>query len=108
MSVFDDAKKDWLTVLSDLWTAYDKKLNPAQMKIYVRQLDFIPIGLLRKAVDRAILEKKFNTTPSPNEVISALNKELDDPYDLAVAVEDWSRESWKRCVVNFEPPTYGD
>lgn len=101
MNVYDEAKKDWLTVLSDLWTAYDKKLNPAQMKIYVRQLDFIPIGLLRKSIDRAILEKEFSTTPNPNEVIRALKKELDDPLDLAEAVENWSYESWEKCTVSF-------
>jgi len=48
------AKMEWLEVLSGMWEAIGKPLDEKRLQKYAKELNGIPLGLLEKAVNRAI------------------------------------------------------
>ena len=97
--VHQEALQDWLKILSRLWTAYGKPIDPEQMVIYRDMLGSLPLGLLEKAIDQAVRDHAYNSVPIVKEVWDAVRKELDNPFDIDQAIEQWRAASWQRCVV---------
>lgn len=93
--------EEWLTVLSRLWTAYDKPLDPDRLALYQRTLAIVPMGLLELAIDRVIREHVYNSVPTVAQVWAAVRKELGNPHDIDQAISAWCDARWRRCVVLF-------
>jgi hypothetical protein len=95
------ALEEWLGVLSRLWTAFDKPVDPIRLTIYRDALGKVPMGLLEKAIERVLHEHTYSNVPTIGEVWAALRKELHNPYDIDQAIEQWSEGLWNRCHTNF-------
>jgi len=72
--IYRMAKGEWLGILSQLWTAYGKPINKAQMELYIDKLGDVPLGVLEHAVNEVIKKHKFNSVPTLANVIDTLNK----------------------------------
>lgn len=90
------AREDWLSVLAQLWIAYDKEIDPERLGLYQRQFGQIPLGLLQDGVDRAIREQAFNSVPTVGDVWRAIRAVLGNPRDLETAIERWKNKQWSR------------
>jgi hypothetical protein len=96
------ANEEWLGVLSQLWIAFDKPLDPERLALYRNMFGDLPLGLLEQAVKRAIREHKFNSIPTVADVWSAVRKELNNPADLDRAIKLWIESRWSAAVHVFE------
>ena len=97
--LYQDAFKEWLDILAQLWTAFGKTVDDGQMIIYQRSLSVLPLGLLDAAVQRVIREHDFNNVPTVAEVWKAVRKELGNPVDLDRAIEIWCDQLWRKAVL---------
>jgi hypothetical protein len=90
-------EKEWMEILTDLWSAFDKPVDQKRFNLYVRNLSFIPLGLLKKVIPLAIQQqRKYNLVPTVGNVIAALEQTLGDPPVLLEAIEEWCRtKAWK-------------
>ena len=52
--------------------------------------------MLELAVQRVIQENTYNVVPMPGMVWAAVRKELGDPWDVRMAMEDWVDRRWGR------------
>lgn len=96
--------EEWLGVLSQLWTAYDKPIDSDRMQVYQKMLGKIPLGLLEKAVERVVSEHVYNSVPTVAQIWAAVRKELGTPYDMDQAIAEWEQDHWNRTIVRFEKP----
>lgn len=78
---YGELKADWMRVLLQLWQAYGKAPDPAQVKVYAAQLGHLPLGLLEAGISRLLAEHRFNSVPTIAEVLEAV--------DAAARRQDW-------------------
>jgi hypothetical protein len=96
------ALEDWLEVLSRLWVAYDKPLDPVRLVLYQNMLGKLPTGLLELAIEQTVRNHgKYNNVPTVGEVWDAVRVVLRNPYNLDQAIEDWSAQKFEHCVHRF-------
>ena len=57
--------------------------------MYRRSLGEVPLGLLELAVRWVIRENVYHVVPLPGVVWAAVRRELGDPWDVRLAMEDW-------------------
>jgi len=93
--------EEWLSVLSRLWTAYDKPIDANRLTLYRDMLARIPLGLLERAIDRAVQEHMYNSVPTVAEVWQAVRKELGNPYDIEQGIQEWCDRRWRQICVEF-------
>jgi len=99
----EEITREWMDILSDLWTAFGKEVDPKRLRVYFRNLSFIPLGLLEKAVPIAIQkQRKFNIVPTVGSVIEGLEQTLGHPADLTQAIEEWADQGFQDCIVPLE------
>ena len=98
--IYQAAMEEWLGVLSKLWIAFDIPLDPIRLVVYQNALK-MPLGLLEKAVDRAIRDHRYKSVPIISEVWDALRAELGNPYDLDQAIEQWKTRKFEICIYRF-------
>jgi hypothetical protein len=96
---YQDALIEWTGVLAQLWTAIGKPIDPDRLRIYRDQLKFVPQGLLELAINRVMRESTWHTVPAIGVIWQAIRKELGDPYDLDIALREWS-PPYRRELVN--------
>jgi hypothetical protein len=56
-------------------------------------------GLAETGVRRVIRENTFNVVPLPGVVWAAVRRELGDPWDVRMAMEEWAERRWARMVM---------
>ena len=96
----EEITQEWMDILSDLWIAFGKQVDPKRLKVYIRNLSFIPLGLLEKAVPIAIQkQRKFNIVPTVGSVIEALEQTLGHPPDLNQAVDEWADRGFEKLFI---------
>lgn len=103
------ATDEWMGVLMSLWSAIGKNAedDEKRLTIYARQFSIIPLGILEKAVDRAIMNNgKYLTVPTPSALWEAVRKELDiQPHEeVEDALQRWKvleEEKFDKCIVRF-------
>jgi len=102
-TVWDDAALEWSEILEKMWTMIGKPVDEKRLGFYIDELGDIPIGLLEKAVSRAVRNNgQYMTVPSVGAIWNALRAELGNPSgDILEAVEQWAASSFSRCVVRF-------
>ncbi len=88
--------EEWLGVLAELWTAAGKPLEADRLQVYRQSLGEVPLGLLELAVRRVIRENVVHVVPLPGVVWAAVRRELGDPWDVRLAMEDWVERAWAR------------
>ncbi|MCX6983175.1 MAG: hypothetical protein NT118_00300 [Lentisphaerae bacterium] len=76
-------------MLAELWTAAGKPLEADRLKVYRQSLGEVPLGVLELAVRRVIRENVYHVVPLPGVVWAAVRRELGDPWDVRLAMEDW-------------------
>ena len=81
-------RDEWMGVLLQLWNAYGKQPNPAQVKTYVAQLGHIQLGMLEAAVAHLLANHRYNSVPTIAEVFEA--------------IEATNRQDW-RAVDGYSP-----
>ena len=72
---------EWEGVLTKLWTAFGKPLDPAQFKVYRETLADVPLGVLEHVIEGTIKRHKYNTVPTlalVNEVLMELHPDYRD------------------------------
>jgi len=79
MEKYKELHKEWNMILTRLWDAYGKEVNPKQFKVYKKRLEDIPLGILEHVVDETISRHKYFTVPTLGEVLGVL-KELHPDY----------------------------
>jgi hypothetical protein len=103
------ATDEWMETLMSLWSAIGKDANDDEKRltIYARQFAIVPLGILEKAVDRAIRNNgKYLTVPTASVLWDAVRKELDiQPHeDVEGALQRWKTleaEMFEGCIVRF-------
>ena len=98
---YQEALDEWIGVLSRLWTACGKIPDTDRLVLYQEELAIVPLGLLQKAVSRAIREHAYNNVPTVGELWAAVRKELGDPHDIEQAISDWKYVTSRQCIVRF-------
>jgi hypothetical protein len=94
------AMRDWMDTLSGLWLAYGRKIDQQQLMAYANYLSWLPLGLLERAVEKAILESS-SYVPTAGSIMRAVAIDLGvEPNidDLKAAAEAWCERSWQRVV----------
>ena len=78
MDNYNTARKaqtlDWEGVLTKLWTAFGKPLDPAQFKVYREELSDVPLGVLEHVVGETIKRHKFNSVPTLAELTTVMRE----------------------------------
>jgi hypothetical protein len=92
---YDQPLEEWLGVLAELWKAAGKPVEADRLEIYAKSLGEVPLGLLEMAVQRVIRENMYHIVPLPGVVWEAVKKELGNPWDIRMALEDWVEQNWK-------------
>ncbi len=97
------AKLEWLKTLSELWIFFGKQIDEERLRVYARDLSYVPLGLLEQAVRRAVREQQYHTTPTLRAVEDALCRVLSVERfsELESAIAAWEQDSFNRCVVRF-------
>lgn len=96
--------KDWIDILSRLWEAIDKPIDPIRFKVYRRELANVPIGILEKAISRCIQENTYLTVPPIGKVWESIRIELGNPTDIDQAIVQWidsQQAIIDRCIYQF-------
>ena len=71
-----EAYAEWLECLVKMWNAVDKDVDDKRLAIYAEQFKAIPLGLLEKAVDRAIRNNgSYMSVPSVGALWQAIKQE---------------------------------
>ena len=94
-----DMIDEWLAEITRLWDAVGKPLDEDRLVIYQRELSDIPLGLLKRAISRAIRENTYSNVPPVGTIWKALRVELGNPYDVMEAIGEWMQSSLERCIV---------
>lgn len=96
------ALEDWLEILSRLWVAYDKPLDPVRLVIYQNMLGKLPSRLLELAIEQAVKDHgKYNNVPTVGEVWAAVRVVLHNPRDIDQAIDEWSSRQFEACLYRF-------
>jgi hypothetical protein len=102
--MYETPEEEWMSVLARLWIAYDKTIDAERLQIYAHELADVPMGLLEKAVSRAIRGHRFSSVPTVGDVWDALSAELGHPSDMLQAIQAWCDLQWRKVVVEFHKP----
>jgi len=94
-------KEEWLGILSELWTSVEKPIDPDRLEVYQKTLGEVPLGLLELAVKRVIRENTYQVVPVPGVIWEAVKKELGNPIDVKMAIDDWLDEKWYRLINKY-------
>lgn len=78
------ARAEWSGVLSQLWEAIGKPVNPSQLKVYVKQLGDLPLGALEIVVTELLRDHKYANVPTIGEIWQMIRKTFDtnDPEEI--------------------------
>lgn len=97
------AKTERVKILSEMWDAIGKPLDEKRLQKYAKELKGIPLGLLEKAVSRAIRNSgDYQVVPTISAVWKAVRHELGNPYDIDEAIERWMETRYQSAVYRFE------
>ena len=80
--IYRAAKAEWISVLSQLWEAFGKSIDPKQFKVYFKQLGNIPLGVLEGAIAHLLKGHRYNSVPTIAEVYEAVK--FTNPHDWEV------------------------
>jgi hypothetical protein len=58
----------------------------------------VPLGLLELALRRVIRENTYNVVPLPGVVWAAVRRELGEPCEIGLAMENWVERKWQRMI----------
>jgi hypothetical protein len=73
MENYKELKAEWYETLQQLWDAYGKPVNQAQLKLYAKKLSDVPLGILEHTVDEVIARHTYNSVPTLGEIQEVLN-----------------------------------
>ena len=91
-SIYQAAYGEWIGVLASMWDAIGKDVDERRLAVYEKQFKHIPLGLLEKAVARAIRNNgNYLSVPSIGALWSAIKKETGEypNMDVLEAVKLW-------------------
>ena len=94
-----EAYKEWLGTLVKLWDAVDKDVDDKRLALYAEEFRCVPLGLLEKAVKRAIRNNGvYLSVPSIGALWVAIKKETGDHPNMDVmdAVALWEEKTTQR------------
>lgn len=73
----DEIFLEWTATIEKLWQAIGKPVDQSRLEVYVEELRFIPLGLLDKAVSRALRTGgSYQTVPTLGAIWDAIREEL--------------------------------
>lgn len=78
------ALAEWTGILSQLWEAIGKPVNPNQLKVYVKQLGDLPLGALDVVITQLLKDHKYANVPTIGEIWQTVRKVFatDDPEEI--------------------------
>ena len=115
MENYKELKAEWYNTLRQLWDAYGKSVNQAQLKVYAKKLSDVPLGILEHTVDEVIAQHTYNSVPTLGEIQEVLSnlhpnyqhetyvyaKPSRDAYDRTKATAEELKASWGKLAVNL-------
>jgi hypothetical protein len=101
---------EWFEVLASMWDAIGKPLDSKRIKIYVHELDIVPLGLLKPAVSWAIRNNgNYQTVPTISAVWSGVREavkksgvNISDGETVESAIEKWIDAQWGKCATEYK------
>jgi hypothetical protein len=66
--IYQEAYAEWVGVLSQLWAAIGKPVDPKQLAVYVKQLGDIPLGILERVVSSLLAKHIYHTVPTIGDI----------------------------------------
>jgi len=108
-SIQKAAYQEWVGILVRMWDAVDKDVDDRRLALYAEEFTNIPLGLLEKAVGRAIRANgKYLSVPSVGAIWDAIRKETGEHSNMDVleTVQLWKEQAndqFERNIYRFEP-----
>jgi hypothetical protein len=99
--IYAAAHQEWMSILATLWELIGKPIDPKRLRIYGKNLESVPLGLLELAINRVFRENSYQTVPVPGVIWDAIKKELGNPYNLDMAVENWAPPARPKKIIEF-------
>lgn len=87
--IYNAALKEWTGVLLQLWEAYNKTPDPKQLKVYIKQLSDVPLGVLEDIVADLLRNHKYNSVPTLGEIWEAINTRHGSLEQINAKESDW-------------------
>jgi hypothetical protein len=108
--IYKEAYAEWMGVLVKMWDAVDKDVDEKRLAVYAEEFQSIPLGLLEKAVSRAIRNNGvYLSVPSVGALWIAIQKEIGDlpNMDVMEVVNLWKErqaEQFDALLYRFDVP----
>jgi hypothetical protein len=100
---YQAAMDEWIDELARLWDAIGKPLDADRLQIYQRELNVVPLGLLKKVISRVIRENTYSNVPPVGVLWAAVRAELGQPVDVMQALADWCYMQYQPCTFQHAP-----
>jgi len=98
------AQLEWEGVLTKLWTAFGKPLDPAQFKVYRDTLANVPLGVLEHVVDETIKRHHYATVPTlalVNDVLMELHPDYAEELYVHTTPHKLDAERRRELAVTY-------
>jgi hypothetical protein len=99
--IYNMALEEWVGVLASMWVLCGRPVDVERLKIYKRNLSRVPLGLLEMAIDRVFRENVYQNVPVTGVIWDAIKKELGNPYNLDMAMENWTPPARPKKIIEF-------
>lgn len=99
-----ELKEEWTEILLQLWHAFGKPANPAQVKTYVKQLGDVQLGRLEVAVAHLLAKHKYNSVPTIAQVLEAVEDTSHIP--ASTPFRDEYEANKKKAMENYTVGEY--
>lgn len=101
---------EWFEILASMWDAIGKAIDQKRIKVYVHELDTVPLGLLKPAVSWAMRNNgNYQTVPTLGAVwdgvrdaVKKSGVNISDGETDEMAIEKWIDAQWGKCATEFK------
>ena len=83
------AYREWVDVLCQLWEAIGKPVNDKQLAVYVKQLGGVPMAILEDVVSALLREHTWNNVPTLGEIWACIRERHGEPENWIVKERPW-------------------
>lgn len=86
--IHEQARAEWLAVLSRLWIAVGREVDKRQLLVYEQALGMLPLGLLEQAINEVLYQHRYTSVPTIAD-IAEMAKRIAGSANLQQAGETW-------------------
>jgi hypothetical protein len=86
--IHEQARAEWLAVLSRLWIAVGREVDKRQLLVYEQALGMLPLGLLEQAINEVLYQHRYTSVPTIAD-IAEMAKRIAGVASLYQTGEAW-------------------